>query len=421
MAEISFAYGKNSLQLALPGRHLSSVLQPKDASEDRDGVEIVAETLTLGLLETCGFHACDTLLLLPDKTRNWGGRLALPLILDRLNAFGIDDGNIVALLANGSHEPNTTAEVAAMLGDAAVNRIEVMQNDAYDSDAHRYVCTTSSGVPVFLNRLVLEAKQILIAGTAVHHYFAGFGGGPKMVNPGCACHETITKNHALTICADAGGLHPNCQAGVLEGNPIQEDIRESIQGLSSFFLLETILNSRGDIVKAFAGDLYPTHRMACNFVDSLYKVPIAEKADLVIASCGGFPKDINLIQAHKTIHNAFQAVKPGGVLLIFAECHQGIGSGTFMRWFTYRDEPSFLAALAADYQLNGTTAFALRAKARAAKIVLVSSLSKDVVATVGLIAARDADEGWAKVQQYLPQNYSTYIMPAGSVTLPQIR
>ncbi len=137
-------------------------------------------------------------------------------------------------------------------------------------------------------------------------------------------------------------------------------------------------------------------------------------------SCGGFPKDINFIQAHKSIQNAFQAVKEGGVILILAECEQGIGSETFLDWFNYSDESSFRGALANNFTLNATTALSLKMKTRAVKIVLVSTLPENLVVKLAMLPAADLGEGWKIAGKLLPENFKCFVIPNGSLTLPQL-
>lgn len=420
MAEISLAYGHHSVILNLPSRHLTSILRPRESRQTITGAALVEQELNTAIDGPSGLplKKTKTLFLLPDKTRNCGAPVLLPILLEKLNYIGVHDSDITLLIANGSHAPNTDAEIREMFGPRITQRVGIIQHDCHDGDELGYLGVTSSDVPVFLNRRLIESEQVLVAGTAVHHYFAGFGGGAKMLNPGCAGYETITKNHALTISLEDRGLHPGCQAGVLEGNPVQNDIRESIQTLLPVFLVETVMNGLGEIDRVFAGSLFPTHQAACNYVNDLYKISVEEPADLVIASCGGFPKDINLIQAHKTIHNAFQVVKPGGVLLVLAECSQGVGSDTFMQWFDCGDYDLMLRTLTERYTLNGTTALSLQSKTRAVKIILVSDLDGTIATRCGIEKATTLEAGFASAQRLLPGNYSCLVIPNGSVTLP---
>ncbi|MFQ5677732.1 MAG: nickel-dependent lactate racemase, partial [bacterium] len=317
----------------------------------------------------------------------------------------------------GSHPSHNREEIRRLVGKEIGARISLVEHDSKNTEDLVFLGTTKFGTPVSLNRRILETDVLLVAGTVVHHYFAGYGGGPKMINPGCAGYETITRNHALTIDQKTGTIHSKCQIGVLEGNPVQEDILDSMRFVKADFSLTTILDPGGDIARAMCGELFATHEQARKCIDEHYKVAIAERADVVVVSCGGFPKDINLIQIHKSIHNAFQAVKQGGVLLVLAECAQGVGSETFLDWFEY-DDQSLKAALVSRFTLNATTALSLKSKAKAVKIILVSRLPENLVRKLGLTPAKTLDDGWREARKMLPENSTAFVIPNGSLTLP---
>ncbi len=380
------------------------------------------------LVERCLDEAVDqrriqgkpSLIVIPDKTRNCAARSLLPSLVARLQQLGVSDGDITFMLANGSHTANSAKEIRAIVGESVASRFKFLQHDSKDAGSLVNVGRTRRGIPVLVNRKVVEAEQVLVVGTAVHHYFAGYGGGPKMIVPGCAGYETITRNHALTIDQESGGIHPQCRPGMLSGNPVQDDIRDALEFVDVDFLLETVLAADGQLAGLFSGELYSAHRLACARVDELFKVEIPHRADLVVASCGGFPKDINLIQAHKAIHNAFQAVRPGGVMIVLAECSQGGGSETFLEWFDYPSQDEMVAALLRNYKLNGTTALALRMKARAARIVLVSELEPDIVRKLGLVPAQNFASAWQLAIKHLQKQFTSYVVPNASLTLPVI-
>lgn len=364
--------------------------------------------------------AKDIAVILPDKTRNCGAPIFLPILLRRLRKLGIRESKIKIILATGTHAAHTQEQKETIAGKEIAQRFQIIEHDCRHSEDLVFLGETRFATPAFINRNVVEADKVLVAGSAVHHYFAGFGGGPKMINPGCAGYETITKNHALSIDPESGWLHPNCRAGVMTDNPVQMDIADSMRFVTLDFLFETVLNDSGEVVAVAAGECESAHRQACGWVDEFYKVNIDEMADLVIVSAGGYPKDINFIQSHKSLHNAFCAVKEGGVILAFAECREGIGSDTFLEWFDYRDEGQFLENLKRQYKVNGTTALALKMKTRAVSIILVSTLPGELVVKLGMIPATTVDDGWRLAQVRLPQNFKCYVIPNGSLTLPQL-
>ncbi len=420
MAEISLALGRTSHTISLPAGNILAELKPAPVKTGISPEQLIRRALSEAVAKdgTPAIRKEPTTILIPDKTRNCRADLILPILLQYLNDLGVCDAQIQLLIANGSHVSNDPDEVRQIVGRQIVERVKIHQHDSRNDAELEFVAETSRGVPVYLNQLVTGAAQLIVTGTVVHHYFAGFGGGLKLINPGCAGYETITKNHALTISKAHNGIHPGCKIGEIAGNPVQDDLRESIQSLLPLFLVETVLDSGGDVAGAFAGELFDTHRTACKFVDSMYKIEIAERADLVVASCGGYPKDINLIQAHKTLHNAYQAVKENGVLLILAECSQGIGSATLLDWFGFENEEAMVAELAERFTLNGTTALALRSKARQVRIILVSKLESSLAKKMKMVPAASVAEGWQMARAGLADDFTCYIIPNGSLTLP---
>ncbi|NIR51576.1 nickel-dependent lactate racemase [candidate division KSB1 bacterium] len=422
MAHVRLAFGQKFFEFDIRDQHVLDILKPRRANPTKPpkkSFEVaLASPIASKPLREIIDRPGQTVIVAPDKTRNCGAPILLPMLLDHLNVCGVSDRDVNVLLALGSHVPHTDGEIEQIVGNEVVNRVKVIEHDCQNELDLVYLGETTHGTPVFINRNIVEAEFVIVVSTAVHHYFAGYGGGWKMINPGCAGYETIRKNHALTIDENSGAIQPKCRSGVLTGNPVQEDLRESLRFLKVDYLVETIVNDAGEIVEIMSGDLFAAHEQACALVDSFYKIPVKEQADLVVVSCGGHPKDINMIQAHKSLHNAFQAVKEGGVILMLAECSQGVGSNTFLDWFDLSDEPTFLNELKHNYTLNGTTALSVRMKAKAANIILISKLPNDVVARMGITSAASLDEGWRIAQSQLDENFKCCIIPNGSLTLP---
>jgi nickel-dependent lactate racemase len=284
-----------------------------------------------------------------------------------------------------------------------------------------YIGETKRGTPIFVNNLVADAENIIICGTVVHHYFAGYGGGPKMIMPGCAGYESITRNHALAIDHARLRLHAGCQDGKVDGNPLQQDLREAFKFISVTFLLHTIMNGSQNIIGAVAGEPLQAHAAGCRMIDDLYRVRIREKADLIIVSCGGHPRDINYIQSHKSLHHAFYAVKPDGVIILLAKCPEGIGSQTFLEWFDYDAPEKLHHELLHHYKLNGTTALATMQKARESKVIAVTDLPGEIVSRLGFLPAPTLADAISLARKKLPEQFSTYIMPNGALAVPTLR
>jgi nickel-dependent lactate racemase len=186
------------------------------------------------------------------------------------------------------------------------------------------------------------------------------------------------------------------------------------------FILNTVLAPDKKIIACFAGDWRQAHEEGCRFYAGRFAWPLTKKADLVVVSCGGFPKDINLIQSHKAMEYGSQALKDGGVMILLAQCRDGYGNATFFDWFRFQDLDAFEARLRSHYEINGQTAYSLLAKAKRFLIILVSALPPEEVRTMGMIPANSLDEAVKTAEALLPPDYSAYVIPDGGTVLPVI-
>jgi nickel-dependent lactate racemase len=184
------------------------------------------------------------------------------------------------------------------------------------------------------------------------------------------------------------------------------------------FILNTVLSAEKRIIAAFAGDFRGAHEAGCRFYRERFAYPLAEKGDLVVASCGGFPKDINLIQAHKSMEYAAQALHDGGVMILLAECRDGFGNGTFFNWFRHKKLEAFEASLRLQYEINGQTAYSVLQKAQRLRIILVSQFPRQQVEEMGMIPARTLDEAMSIAVTILPDGWRCYLMPEAGSVLP---
>jgi nickel-dependent lactate racemase len=236
----------------------------------------------------------------------------------------------------------------------------------HDMSSAHYIGVTRRGTKVSVNPRFLDADFSIAVGNVDVHYFAGYTGGHKAVVPGLAGKETIERNHSLMTL-------PNAQPGLADSNPVREDIEEAGRLAGLRYTVNVVLDDADRIVSASAGDPVAAHRAATRTVDELVKVPIGERADIVVASAGGYPRDINFHQAHKAIENASHAVKDGGTIIAVAECGEGFANPIFQSWTmnaSSLDEAG--KRLSERFVLGAHKAFALSNIAKRAEIVLVS-------------------------------------------------
>tara|TARA_B100000315_G_scaffold88389_1_gene81175 strand:+ start:2636 stop:3916 length:1281 start_codon:yes stop_codon:yes gene_type:complete len=421
MDKLTLKYGKTSVSFSIKNKYYE-ILKSAKIEPASDPEQYLASVIDKPLgcppLDQIFFADDRILIVVSDITRSTGAEFFLPILLQRLNKIGILDDQISILFALGIHRGLTSIERKTIVGDEVARRIEMLDHDPDNRDEMEYIGETLRGTPLLINRNVLKADGIILTGNITFHYLAGFGGGGKSLLPGVAARESCMAFHKLILKSAGYGTKSKTYAGQMENNPMHEDILETVNKLSPDFLINTITNSSGEIIHAAAGELKEAHNKGCNFFMNHCSVHIREKADLVIVSCGGSPRDINFIQTHKSIEHAFQAVKEGGVMIVLAECAEGFGNATFLNWFQHTERESFLQNLHTAFEINGQTAFSTYLKAKAVKIILVSSLAKEDIISMNLIPAANIQEALSKSEDFLDGNDFTYIIPDGAHTLP---
>ena len=412
-------YGSTTFTIDLSLGHLAGVVAPPLIAVAESPEDIIEEAL-----DSC----CDFLsnvksgekvvIVTSDITRYTGSEIYLPLLVGRLNRQGIADGDIEILIALGIHRKQTEAEHRKIVG-ALYGRVRVLDHECDDPDSLIYIGTTSGGIKVSINRGAAEADHLILTGTIGFHYFAGFGGGRKSVLPGIASRQACMASHFAVLNVGEGtGKNPLATTGNLVGNPVHNAMLEGCALAKPDFVLNTVLAADKRIIAVFAGDWRGAHEAGCRFYHDQFAYPLTEKADLVVASCGGFPKDINLIQAHKSMEYAAQTLKDGGVMILLAECRDGFGNGTFFNWFRHKRLDEFEAALRNKYEINGQTAYSLLQKAQRFRIILVSQFPAQQVEEMGMIPAQTLDEAMTLSASMLPQEWRCYLMPEAGSVLP---
>jgi len=299
-----------------------------------------------------------------------------------LKNFGLVEEKLRFVIAYGTHPRQSDEECCQNYGDV-YTKYEFIHHDCTRRELFKDIGTTSRGTPIRLRHDILDASCVITMGPICHHYFAGYGGGRKLIFPGCGEREAIYANHGLYLDRNQGELAANCQPGLLTGNPLADDLFEIADCKEADLAIHGIMNSHGEVGDFHIGSARDTFLEACRHHGNLCE-SASPQFPVVIASCGGFPKDINFIQSHKAIHNSAMFVEDGGLLLIFSECRDNIGSATFLPWFEHDDFNKAFAELAKSYQGNGGTALAMMTKIRRIRIVMVTELADDICRRIGV-------------------------------------
>ncbi len=419
--EFQLRYGRERIKLSLREENLLGVLEPYPAAplpNPRDACErVLSAPIGSPPLEEICRKGERVAIVVSDITRPAGTHIFLPCLLDRLNACGIRDGEITVIFGLGLHRSQTPSEQEGLLGKEAAGRVRFEDHDARASDLV-FIGETSWGTPYFLNRRVAEADRVILTGAVTLHYFAGFGGGRKALLPAVAGFESCVANHLLVLNPGGGGRHPLSRTAQLEGNPVHEDLVEAARMRPPDFILNTVLNSSGELLFVGAGDWEKAHEAGCQFFREHNLVAIREKADLVVLSAGGYPKDLNCVQAHKSLEHAASALRDGGVMIATCECRDGMGDPDFYKWFRHKKLDEFERALREGYEIRGQTAYSWTLKSKNFNIIFISSLRDEEVREMGMTPAASLAEALSLAQEHLGKDYSAYVIPNAASVLP---
>jgi len=382
--EMDFKFGRTKYRLYIP--ETSAILriqEPDDHKRDPDATERFEAGLFDALPRTLS-ESSRISVVVADKTRLCEYDLYLPRLLNVLDQKGIRPSQIRFFIAYGTHARQSDEQCLHAYGDVYKN-YSFVHHDGSDETVFQPLGTTPSGTPVRFRKDLLKSDLIITFGALSHHYFAGFGGGRKLLFPGLGYTPDIYRNHGLFLDRTKKRLHPGCRPGRLEGNRLAKDLKQIDDAMPVPRInIHALLNSNGRVCRLVTGKTHDDFLRACRLLDACYRLPQADRYRTVVASCGGFPKDINLIQAHKAINNAAMFVKDGGNLIVLARCEDGVGSDTFLPYFEYPDFKTAFQALEKDYRGNGGTALSMMSKTGRINIFLKTDLNDKICAAVGV-------------------------------------
>jgi lactate racemase len=361
-------------------------------------------------------------LVCPDFHRLWvRARLWMPMIISYLNRAGVRNRDMKVIVADGTHHAPSFAGLEQILGDGFPSDVKVILHDARDPSQLRYLGKTEFSTPVWVNRHALAADHIILTGGIVPHAFAGYGGGRKAVLPGISGLKTILANHKRALAPEVGqGIHPDARPGSLDNNPVHKDMLAAARMVGPRFIINFALSEEGDFLGVFAGELEEAHRRGCEFVSGAFKVEIPEKADIVLASRGGYPMDLTFYQAFQASANAMSALKDGasGVLIMVGECSDGLGPYEFQRWFGLGGEAEIERELRREFTVAGFVVFRAALLHRMArKVILVSSLDPELVSRIGITPCTSIAEAVELALDTVPEG-KILLMPHASQTIP---
>jgi nickel-dependent lactate racemase len=384
--------------IALPDVELGAKL---DAPIDSDSLEDIVRT------------GESVLFVVPDATRRTACGQVINLMVRRLIANGTAPHEMAVIFATGIHRQVTEEEKREILTPFIAQRIKTLDHNPRDLMHIMRVGETPDGIPIELNRSLREFDHVVLIGGVSFHYFAGFTGGRKLICPGLGSTKIISATHKLAFDCERKIRREGVGTALLDGNAVHEAFVQAASFVKPSFAVNTIVNDGGDAVDLFCGDWITSHRAACDAYARDNTILIAEKRDVVVVSCGGFPYDVNMIQAHKALEAASHACNESGTIVFIAECEEGMGRHDFLNWFAEENSDALAERLCESYQVNGQTAWSL----------LRISEKFDVRAVTNISEAEVAQMRMRKIEQssvvQMLQDSSGFILPFGARSLIQ--
>ncbi len=420
MVDVWLPYGKTDVCVRIPVRNHLGSINPKDLPGAPDAKAEVERALCspIGSKKLSEIAKPDdkVAIVVDDATRHSPTDIMILPVLAELISAGVKDENVTVIFGCGTHRAVADEEAKKILGEEAYERLKTVSHDCRAADLVHVGNTKSHGNKVFLNPVFAGANVKILLGDVGFHYYAGYGGGRKSVLPAVAGLETIQHNHAML-------LNSNARTGILQGNPVHEDMTEAARLAKVDFIVNTISNEEGEIVKAFAGDLEEAFIEAVKAADEMYRVAVDRRADIVVVSPGGHPADINLFQAYKAVDNCLEVVKRGGVIILVAECEEGYGNQVFFDWMTkLGDLKTVEREIKRNFVLGGHKAYYLLKILQNHQIILVSSMPEYYAKNVfKLKTAQAVNDALTEAFRIAGSGARIWTMPYGSYVLPEVK
>ncbi|MGB5875636.1 MAG: nickel-dependent lactate racemase [Bacteroidota bacterium] len=420
--QIHLAYGKSGLDVDIPDRNLLKVLEMEEARSLGDPAGVLARALQEPLggppLASIAQQARSACVVICDITRPVPNTVLLPPLLKTLEEGGIDREQITILIATGLHRESTSDEVMTMIGGAIKDRYAVRSHRARVLEEQTYLGETPNGSPVYIDKAYCSADLKITTGFIEPHLMAGFSGGRKLIAPGCAGEETIKALHSPKFIE-----HPECREGSIDQNPLHRELLEIARMAGHDFLVNVTLDTRHAITGMFAGDPLVAHTAGIQHARQSVRATIPRKADIVVTTSAGYPLDLTLYQAVKGMTAALPIVKGGGMLLLVAECAEGLGSHEFSEMATsFPSADAFVDFISRNPVVIDQWQLEECAKAaRHAEVVLVSPVlsrrhGSDLFVKTAETVEGALQAGWER----LGPDASVAVIPKGPYTLVEV-
>lgn len=396
MTQISLPYGDGFQTLEIPEPNNVKVISMPKPKIDTDEAAMLNKALDApinsSLLEKMVTPLDRIVIIVNDHTRPGPTRIMVEAILKRLASAGVQEGQITFVVATGSHRVSTEAEIQEIIGPEVAQRYRTECHNCLDDNSLAYCGTTSSGLPLYINKTVVEATFRITTGLIAPHHSAGFSGGRKSIVPGVAGLKTLHIHHSLPI----RPFEP--VMGMIQGNSFHDTALEGAQKIGVNFIVNAVQDANKQNIAFVAGELVSAHEAGVKLSRDACEVKVGQLADIVITSPGGHPRDINLWQSQKALSTAEVLVKPGGTIILVAECRNGFGEGVFRDWLVEAKTPEEVIERfrLEGFNVGSNKAFMVARALTKARIIIVSHyLSSEELRSMHLEGAQNLEEAFA--------------------------
>jgi nickel-dependent lactate racemase len=419
MRKFELPYGKTVQSLEIPDYIKLALILPNEIIAHENPVHLVEKSLDnpIGEFNFSTFqNARSVAIAINDKTRPVPNSILIPPLLKKLALLGIPKNSITFYIATGTHLPMTPEEFHLVLPEEILRDYVVVSHDCDQMDNLINLGKTKKGTYVLCNRAFYESDLKIVVGNIEPHHFMGFSGGMKSAAIGLAGRSTINQNHAMLT-------HPMARTGLFAENPMRQDVEEIGSLMGVHLALNTVLNGDGKIIHVLAGQPFDVMLQGIPITQKVCQVEVSQKYDLVIASVGGHPKDINLYQSQKALTQASMVTRDGGVVILVAACPEGSGSKGFEDFIKGIKDPRdvFPKFEREGFRIGPHKAFQFARELIRIKVILVSEMPSDFVRSLLLIPEKDVQTAFQKAYAMLPPNASLAIMPHAINTTPLLK
>jgi len=430
--QIRLPWGDAEIPLHLPESwHVDGVLEPAPRAGVRDTADEVARSLEKPVgsarLRDVVEDGTEIALVIDDLSRPTPLNLILPTVVEELERGGAQRQDITLVTALGVHRPMTEEEIAIRVGPLALNGMDWRNHNCDDADGLIHLGVTQRGTPVLINEVVARADLVVSVGCIEPHIIASFGGGYKNLIPGVAGRKTIAHNHTLNCTSSTF----NMVGQPIEGNPMRLDLEEAGRMVQPpVFIVNSVLNSRQEVVRVVAGDPIEAHRVGVQVSTDLYGAEISALADVVITS--SHPMEQDLRQGVKSLANTIRAVRPGGVHITLVRAEEGVGvfglaeSDLPLGRRALRLLSPLLLRLVPRMKIEGLGEedrfflyFALQAMRHAELLLYAPTIPANVKAKLPFVTFVDnVEDAFVAAKRRFPRRAEVLAFPYGGITYP---